>query len=60
MRIKLQDKSTWHGKFIWWPREIDGHLVWLESVWRRERYVGPGIFIVGIQYQYALTIPKED
>ncbi len=58
MRFMLEDKSKWHGKFLWWPRVIDNQLVWMETVWRRDRPWRWDIYS-GSDYQYALTIPTE-
>lgn len=39
MKIKLPKKKTelnikeWHKIFSWSPRTIEGHFVWLETIW---------------------------
>ena len=41
MRIKLKepvDKRYWHKKFIIFPRIIDGHWVFLETIEKRIRF----------------------
>lgn len=59
MKIKLPAwprwREEWHGKFLWLPRFVDGHIVWLESVWRRGSYYDQ----LGWEYTYKLTVPKE-
>jgi hypothetical protein len=30
-----RDLTLWNTHFVWWPQEVDDHIVWLEFVWRR-------------------------
>ena len=34
---KLQEYKTWQKVFAWFPKEIDGEIVWLEYL-ERQRY----------------------
>lgn len=36
MRFGLQNVLEWHPWFAWHPIRVDGEIVWLEWVWRRD------------------------
>ena len=40
---KTRDRAVWHLWFAWWPVKLmDGRIVWLEEVERREQELGFG------------------
>lgn len=63
MRWEIKEpgwQQDWHDTFIWWPRKIQGHWVWLETAQRIlhvNSYEGPSYS----WYQYRLLDqPPED
>lgn len=61
MRWEIKEpgwRREWHKKFIWWPRKIQGHWVWLETAERKlhsRMYDGPAFSY----YEYRLYDEPE-
>lgn len=52
MRIKIKNPGDWNKHFVIFPRKIDGHYVFLETVERRTH--GYADLFGWLHYEYRL------